>query len=98
MARKVSLVRVEEPTLTQIYAEIADNGDLLLSGQDIGEAVEAAFYHSDYEYFLRIPAANKDDVLLALIQTQYSGNTHVISELKQYLESRSVPCEFETWP
>jgi len=96
-SRKVSLVRVKGPTNIYIDAEIADNGDLLFSGQDIGQAPREMFGDSDYEYWLRIPAANKDQVLLALIQKQYSKNTSVISEFQNYLKSRGIPCEFSSY-
>jgi len=52
---------------------------------------------SEYEYWLRIRASNKDKVLLALIEKLYSGNTSLISELKDYLESKGIPCEFHSY-
>ena len=65
-------------TSIHIDAEITNSGDLLLPGQDLGQAPLEFFGDSDYEHWLRIPAANKDQVLLALIQTLYSGNTSLI--------------------
>src|SRR5688572_15022591 len=97
MPRKVSLVDVEGPTSVYIDAEITAAGDLLLSGQHLGEAPRAVFGDSDYEYWLEIPAASKDDLLLALIETRYSGNASLISDLKQYLEARGIPCQFASY-
>ena len=94
MELKVNLVRVEGPTSIYIDAEIADTGDLLLSGQDVGQAPSELFGHSDYEYWLRIPATKKDELLLALMQRHYSDNTSVISEFNEYLESVGIPCKF----
>ena len=94
MANKVSLVRVEGPTSIYIDADINDEGDLLFSGQDIGDAPRKAFGDSDYEYWLMIRAPHKDQLLLALIEKIYSGNTKLISEIKDYLESKGIPCQF----
>lgn len=91
---KVRLVRVEGPTSIYIDAEITDEGDLLFSGQDIGEASSEMFGDSDYEYWLRISASHKDQVLLALIEKLYSGITKLISELGDYLKFKGIPCEF----
>jgi hypothetical protein len=77
-------------------AEITDKGDLLLSGQDIGDAPREVWHDDDYEYWLTVSAPNKDRVLLALLEKLYAGNPLLISELKHYLESRNIPCEFNT--
>jgi hypothetical protein len=77
-------------------AEITDKGDLLLSGQDIGDAPREVWHDDDYEYWLTVSAPNKDRVLLALLEKLYAGNPSLISELKYYLESKNIPCEFNT--
>jgi hypothetical protein len=95
--RRVSLVNIDGPTSIRIDAEITAAGDLLLSGQDIGQAPSECFGDSDYEYWLTIPAASKDDVLLAVIQALYSGNASLMSELKEFLEARGIPCKFDSY-
>lgn len=97
MKNKVRLVHTKGATSIHIDAEITDKGDLLLSGQDVGQAPRELLGDSDYEYWLTIRAPNKDQVLLALIQKLYAGNTSVISELKDYLESKGIPCEFSSY-
>ena len=97
MTDKVRLVHVEGTTSIHIDAEITDKGDLLFSGQDLGQAPLEVWGDLDYEYWLRIMAPNKDQVLLALIQKLYSGNTSLISEFKGYLESKGIPCEFSSY-
>ena len=93
----VELVNQSGSTSIHIDARIQESGDLLLSGQDIGEAPEQIFGKDDYEYWLTVPAAEKARVLLALIEKIYRGNPSVISELKEFLESRKIPCEFHTY-
>ncbi len=94
MAHKVKLVEIKGPTSRYIDAEITDKGDLLLSGQDLGEAPRAIWDEDEYEYWLTVKAVDKDRVLLALLEKLYAGNGSVISELKRYLESKDIPCEF----
>jgi hypothetical protein len=97
MANKVNLVHIEGATSIYIDVKITDQGDLLFSGQDLGKAPIEMFGDSDYEYWLNIPAQNKDQMLLALIEKFYSGNARVISELKTFLESKKIPCNFSSY-
>lgn len=66
MAHKVELVSVTGPTSVYINAEINEDGDLVLSGQDVGEAPRAMFGDSDYEYWLTVRGEHKDAVFHAL--------------------------------
>jgi hypothetical protein len=88
---------VEGPTTTRIDVEITEEGDILFSGQDVGEAPERFWGDEDYEYWLKISATDKDRVLLALIEKLYSGNPSVISEIKDFLNSRDIPSEFSSY-
>jgi len=97
MIKKVRLVDLAGPTSIHIEAEITDQGDLLISGQDLGDAPKEIFGDSDYEYWLRIKAADKDQLLLALIEEIYSGNTRLISELQEYLNAKKIPSEFTSF-
>ena len=97
MTNKVSLVNIQGPTSIYIDAAITYEGDLLFSGQDIGDAPNEIFGDSDYEYWLTIKAAHKDRLLLDLIEKLYTGNTKVISELQDYLISKGIPSEFHTY-
>ena len=94
---KVNLVQVKGPTSIYIDVEITDEGDLLFSGQDIGKAPEEFFGDSDYEYWLLVKAAQKDQLLLAPIERFYSGNTRVISELREFLNARGIANEFDSY-
>ena len=97
MEKKVKLVEVKGATSIYIDVEITQAGDLLFSGQDLGEAPESFFGDSDYEYWLMIPQEHKDAVLLALIEKQYAGNRSVISEFQELLKSKGIPSEFHSW-
>jgi hypothetical protein len=94
MTDKVTLVDIRGASSRYIYAEITDKGDLLLEGYDNGEAPLKAWVEDGYDFFLTVIAPHKDRVLLALLEKFYAGNPSVISELKHYLESKDIPCEF----
>ncbi len=97
MSDHVELVRSRGVTSIYIDVQIKENGDLLFSGQDIGEAPEEIFGDLDYEYWLTVPADAKDKLLLALIEKHYAGNSSVISELREFMESKQIPCSFSSY-
>ena len=93
----IQLVRQNGPTSIYIDVRIGEDGELLFSGQDIGEAPSDMFGDIDYEYFLSVPAAEKDRVLLALLEKFYAGNASVVSEFKELLESKGISFGFHTF-
>jgi hypothetical protein len=90
----IRLVSQGGSTSIHIDVRIDENGDLLFSGQDIGNAPEEVFGDSDYEYWLTVPAAEKDKLLLALIERHYAGDAAVISMLRELMESKQISCGF----
>ena len=96
MSEPVKLVNQGGSTSIHIQARIEDSGDLVISGQDIGDAPEEFFGDLDYEYWLTVPAAEKDRLLLALIETQYAGDLSVVSKLRELMEEKSIPCKFHS--
>lgn len=65
--KKVKLVARLGETSVFINAEIDEQGNLLLSGQDIGKAPKDWFGDSDYEYWLVVAASDKEHVLSILL-------------------------------
>ena len=94
MTEPIKLVSQGGSTSIHIDVCIEKNGDLRFSGQDIGEAPEEIFGDSDYEYWLTVPAAEKDKLLLALIEKHYAGDSLVVSALREFMESKQIPCSF----
>ena len=94
MSNKVKLVRQGGATSIYIDMSIDENGNLLFSGQDIGSDPEEIFGDTDYEYWLTVPAAEKDRLLLALLEKHYGGDALVISTLRKFMESKQIPCIF----
>ena len=56
---------------THLTARITEDGDLLISGQDIGDAVEEFWHDLDFEYFLKVESAHLD-ALLRLLREELS--------------------------
>ena len=94
MTKPIELVNQGGSTSIHIDVRIEKRGDLLFSGQDIGDAPEEIFGDLDYEYWLTVPAAEKDKLLLALIEKHYAGNSTVISEMREFMESKQISCAF----
>ena len=83
----IELVNRGGSTSIHIDVRIEKNGDLRFSGQDIGDDL-------DYEYWLTVPAAEKDKLLLALIEKHYAGDALAVSTLREFMESQQIPCAF----
>ena len=94
MTDPVKLVSKGGDTSIHIDVRIKENGDLLFSGQDIGDAPEEIFGDIDYEYWLTVPASEKDRLLLALIEKNYAGDAMVVSALREFMESKDISCGF----
>ncbi|MEY3296762.1 MAG: hypothetical protein RLZZ597_22 [Cyanobacteriota bacterium] len=97
MTERVTLVDIQSKTSIHVHAEIAEEGELIFSGQDIGEAPESVFGDSDYEYCLTIPAEEKDRALLAFIEKLYSGYPRVVSEVQECLELKGIKATFSSY-
>ena len=96
MSEVIKLFSQGGSTSIHIDARITEEGDLLLSGQDIGEIPEQFFGDSDYEYWLTVPASEKDRLLLALLEKHYGGDSCVISSLRELMESKDIPHNFHS--
>jgi hypothetical protein len=92
----VTLVDEQDGIFVHIDARITEEGNLVISGQDLGQELVELFGDSEYEYFLSIKAPHKDRLLLVLIEKVYKGNSQVITEIQELLESKSIPCELFT--
>ena len=97
MSDVITLVGQGGPTSIHIDVRIDDNGDLVIFGQDIGDAPDEIYGDLDFEYWLSIPAAEKDRVLLLLIEKLYRGNAAVVSEFRNFLASKDISHAFHSF-
>ena len=52
-----------EKDISILVAKIADDGDLMLEGYDVGEAPKQFWGDDDYEYFRVIDKKHKDTII-----------------------------------
>ncbi len=94
---RVKLFEYRGKTSIFIDAEIKDDGSLVVSGQDIGDAPKEHFGDSDYEYWAVVSEDLKDRVLLALLEEVFGGNSKAVSAFTDLMKSKGIPYKFDTW-
>jgi hypothetical protein len=77
-----------------LEAKVEDNGELILSGQDLGPEVRRFFQTDEYEYFYRVPSSYKDTVLLRLLKEKFDEEDFLLDE---WLQKHGILYEFENY-
>ncbi len=90
MEKVLHLVDTKGPTSVYIDVAIDDAGDLVFSGQDIGEAPRQYVGDSDYEYWLTVPAHEKDSFLLSLLEKLFLNDTQLVTAVREMLDSKGI--------
>ena len=80
-----------------ISAEIGPGGELTLIGQDVGKAPQEWWGDEDYEFWVSVPTAQKDALLLALLEQRYRGNPAAVELFRDFLSAQGIEFEFKTW-
>ncbi len=96
-SKRVQLLEQREPTSRFIHARIEDDGDLVVEGQDVGEAPLKWFDDEDYEFIVTVGAEDKDAVILALIEKQFGGRFSAVDEFREFLKEKGIPFGWMTW-
>ncbi|MFX1574910.1 MAG: hypothetical protein ACFFB0_19405 [Promethearchaeota archaeon] len=76
-----------------LFAEVKDNGDLVLSGYDCGQSVKNFFGDFDHEYWLKVNSENVPSILLYLIKERFKDDT----ELREWLDEKNIKFEFSSF-
>lgn len=84
-------------TLLILNVKVLENGDVSMEGQDIGEAPRKTWGHDDYEYTVKVPAEQKDRLLLLLIKERFNTDKPS-SDFMQWLKAHNIAHEFFSWP
>lgn len=69
------------------------NGDVIVHGQDQTTGSVTHFAASEYEWFLTIPAEEKDRLLLELLRSLANGDVRVRETLSAWLKQRGLTFE-----
>jgi hypothetical protein len=62
-----------------------------------GDAPAGFWGDDDDEYWLTVPAEEKDRVLLALLEGLYRGRFDAVSRFRDLLETKGIPYRFVNW-
>ena len=95
--KEVQLLEERGPTSRFVFARIEENGNLIVEGQDVGKAPQECFGDSDYEFWVTVAAADKDRVMLALIEKLFAGRFSAVDEFRAFLKERGIPFGWMTW-
>lgn len=69
------------------------NGDVIVHAQDQATGSVTHFAASEYEWFLTIPSAAKDRLLLELMQATFAGDTAIRATLAAWLTEHGIANE-----
>jgi hypothetical protein len=94
----VTLYSQEGATFRHVSARIDSNGGLLVESNDVGAAPEALMGASSYEYWVEVPAAHKDALLLALIAEKFGGRERALEDFRDWCRERSLEHRWVVWP
>jgi hypothetical protein len=97
--RSLTLFRGEiRPGLRSFgLAELHDNGDVELSWTDSGPELAQSLDIEQYECNVRVLAAERDALLLALIAELYAGKPDAATLFRKMLEARGIPHQQDIW-
>jgi hypothetical protein len=88
--KEVKLYEERGETSRYIDAEINKDGDLVITGQDIGKLPEEYWGDSDYEFFIYIPAKYKEDVRRVLLEKFQADNPNVANSVEHLKSTDDV--------
>lgn len=84
-------------TTVTVTAGIAEDGALVMEGQDLGEAPLRYFGEDEYEYFVRVAPDDVARLLLALLQERFGTSTMPTSAFMEWLKERDIAYEFSSF-
>ena len=107
--QEVSLCELKRPRISiYVTASLLDDGELIISGQDLGEATEEFWGDSDYEYWLTIPpegtkklftllcADSPDADPLDMLQNKFHGES-AFRNIRAYCGRHGIKAKFEPY-
>lgn len=97
--KKLSLFRSSEDDATPRFVDvhIGREGELIVSGCDVGDLPMEVWGDEDYEFWVSVPEEQKDWVLLYLLQQRFGGDDKAVSSFKEWLKERGIPFQFNTY-
>ena len=87
---RVKLYEERGETSRYIDAEITKDGDIVMTGQDLGKLPEEHWGDSDYEFFVYISAKYKEDVHRVLLEIFHADNLNVANNFEDLKSTDDV--------
>ncbi len=84
MSKEVKLFEEKGETSRYIDAEINNNGDIIINGQDVGKDPLEYWGDSDYEFSTYVSAKHKDAVSFALMDKLKDENPEAFAKMKEW--------------
>jgi len=94
---RIRLYEKQGETSIYIDAEIDKEGNLIVSGQDLGKAPKEFWGDSDYEYMVLVKKDQMNVLLLSLVKEKFGANAQAFSNFREYLANKEIPYEFGSW-
>ncbi len=88
--KKIHLYEDQGETSRYIDAEINEDGDLVISGQDVGKAPREFWGDADYEFWVHVPAKHKGDVFRVLLDRLTNESKEDKDEFRDFMRSRKI--------
>lgn len=70
---------------------------LMVDTQDMGQATEAAWGDSDYEFWTTVRKEHWGDLLVALIREFLADEPRATDRLREICQEHDVPHEWDSW-
>ncbi|MBL8838583.1 MAG: hypothetical protein JNL66_20190 [Alphaproteobacteria bacterium] len=99
MPKRMTVVLFERdaPTHSRVQAVVEADGGVTIDAVDAGPLVREVWGDDDYEYALKVPAAQKDRLLLALLRRHYGGHANAFAEIRTMLNDNAIAYDFDSW-
>lgn len=88
--KKIQLYEKQGETSRYIDVEITENGDLVMTGQDIGKLPEEFWGDSDYEFWVHVATQHKGEVFRALMEKLDHENIEMEDGFRDFIRSRKI--------
>jgi hypothetical protein len=96
--RRLVLRRTDDgATVSVVEVVVTESGDLVMEGQDVGEAPREFFGDSDYEYWVTVRGSGKDAVLLRLLADRFGPEGAPSSAFMEWLTANGIEYELSTF-
>jgi hypothetical protein len=82
-------------TVLEVYRD--DDGDLVVAGQDLGEAPLRWLGTDEYEYWITVPSSHALQVSIDRLRDLARTSNGSTTPITEWLDKQGIPHEFFSW-